>query len=80
MVIEVIVAAGAVGAGGVVAAWQYILARRRRDVESNPIATQGPYRHQQTPPASVDDTTGGFPMPPSFEDGWTPKQDVPPKV
>ncbi len=74
MLVELIAAGAALGVGGVVAAWQYALARRKRELPPEPLSAKGPYRHGETPGAVVDPATGGYPMPPSFEDdGWTPK-------
>ena len=74
MLITLLAAGAALAVGGAVGAWQYGLSRNRREGE-RPNDPRGPYRHGQEPGASVDPTTGGYPMPPSFDDdGWTPKR------
>jgi hypothetical protein len=74
MLAELIAAGAALVVGGAVGAWQYALARRKGKAPPPDLSPRGPYRHSETPNAVVDPQTGGYPMPPSFEDdGWTPK-------
>lgn len=74
MLVELIATGAALAAGGAVAAWQYALARRKTREVAPPLSARGPYRHGDTPGSVVDPQTGGYPMPPAFDDeGYTPK-------
>ncbi|MFO0651918.1 MAG: hypothetical protein U0326_37205 [Polyangiales bacterium] len=74
MLAELVAAGAALLVGGSVGAWQYAIARRKRKEATPNLSARGPYRQGETPGSVVDPQTGGYPMPPSFDDdGWTPK-------
>jgi hypothetical protein len=74
MFAELVAAGAALVVGGAVGVWQYALARRKGAEVPPNLSARGPYRAGETPGSVVDPQTGGYPMPPSFDDdGWTPK-------
>lgn len=74
MLAELVAAGAALLVGGAMAAWQHSLSKRRKPDPPPELSARGPYRQGETPGAVVDAHTGGYPMPPAFDDdGWTPK-------